>query len=336
MRQHPTALQPADALGRRVVVRHRLHDGEHAATDVIGVVEGWSSGVIQVRTSAGAVVTIDESDVLAAKVVPARTVTRREVRDLESAAVQGWRGNETATIGAWLLRAGGGFTGRANSCMPLDDPGIPVVAAVERVERWYAERELRPAFQVPVPLGGTLSPVLDALGWPAAEDETVVMTASIDDVRAAARSDLPPVHVADRPDDAWLAAYHYRGGELPAHAVRIMLDAETVGFGGVDDPDGELTGRAGARVAVARGAVSSAPSGHRWLGVTAVEVAPEVRRRGLGSHVMAGVAVWGAEHGATDVYVQVAAENRAAIATYERLGFGEHHRYHYRRRPTPR
>ena len=102
------------------------------------------------------------------------------------------------------------------------------------------------------------------------------------------------------------------------------MNAETVGFGTVAED--------GRRVAIGRGAVSDAPDGRRWLGVTAVEVAPAARRRGLGSQVIAGIAGWAMRHGATDVYVQVAEPNVAALATYERLGFIEHHRYHYRRR----
>ena len=108
-------------------------------------------------------------------------------------------------------------------------------------------------------------------------------------------------------------------------ALRVLMNADPVGFASVDQQ--------GSRVAVARGAVSDAPDGRRWLGVTAVEVAPRARRQGLGRLVMAGIAVWGRQRGATDVYVQVAEPNTEGMAVYERLGFTEHHRYHYRRRP---
>lgn len=306
------------------MVRYRLHDDVFGATDVLGTLESWSDGMLRIRPDRGSDrLEVAEPDVVAVKAVPARTVTRRDVRDLESAAVHGWQALETEWLGGWLLRAAGGFTGRANSCMPLDDPGRPLPDAVAHVERWYRDRGLIPAFQVPEPLGVTLGPVLDARGWPPLEDRTLVMTATIDDARGAARDGLPPVRVDARPDDAWLAGYHYRGGDLPAHAVDVLVNATSVGFASVDE--------AGIRVAIARGAVSDAPSGRRWLGVTAVEVAPSARRRGLGSHIVAGLAEWAAGLGAQEAYLQVAEPNAPAQAAYRRVGFAEHHAYHYRR-----
>lgn len=327
MRQHLTVERPADAVGRRVLVRHRLHGQSHAATDLLGVLEAWSDDELTVRTKDGDARTVAVADVIVVKIIPPQTVTRRHVRDLEAAAALGWQGLEAEWLdgqpSGWLLRAGGGFTGRANSCLPLGDPGRPVDEAVDAVIGWYEERALRPAFYVPEPLGATLTTVLDARGWER-HDPTVVMTATLDVVVAAARENLPPVRVDDAPDDAWLAGYHYRGGELPGHAVDILRNAELVGFANVDDE--------GRRLAIGRGAVTTSPAGRTWLGITAVEVAPDARRRGLGSHVVAGLATWAAKHGATDAYLQVSVDNDAAMATYQRLGFVEHHRYHYRRR----
>ncbi|MFW6090810.1 MAG: N-acetylglutamate synthase, CG3035 family [Actinomycetota bacterium] len=314
-------------VGRRVVVRYRLRepaDGARA-TDVLGVLMSWSGGTLVVRTKTGALVSVDEGDVLAAKVVPPQTLTRRQIRDLEAAAAQGWRALESDQLGGWLLRAAGGFTGRANSCLPLSDPGMPLGAAVDRVEQWYRERGLPPMFQVPDRLGGQLDRVLDARGWFPATEDVLVMTAELPSVAAAMRDDLPPVTVAPAPDDAWLARYHYRGGALPPHARDVLVNAALVGFGAVDE--------AGEPIAIARGAVSDAPSGRRWLGVTAVEVDPSQRRRGLGTHIVAGVARWAGSHGATDVYLQVSDGNSAALAAYERMGFTEHHRYRYRALP---
>src|SRR5215207_4225414 len=136
---------PSD-VGRRVVVRYHL-PSEGRATDVLGELVAWTRGRLRVRRSDGKVVEVPEADVVAAKPVPPRPVVRREVRALEAAAALGWQALETALLGGWLLRAAGGFTGRANSCLPLREPGRPLPEAVDRVERWYGSRGLVPAFQ---------------------------------------------------------------------------------------------------------------------------------------------------------------------------------------------
>ena len=72
-----------------------------------------------------------------------------------------WRGTEEEWLGDWLLRAAEGFTGRANSVLPLGDPGMPLDEALAAVTEWYRARSLRPAMAVPTPLdspGQPLSP----------------------------------------------------------------------------------------------------------------------------------------------------------------------------------
>ncbi len=83
--------------------------------------------------------------------------------------------------------------------------------------------------------------------------------------------------------------------------------------------------------AVARGVVVD-----RWLCVTAVTVADEHRRRGLTTAVMAALAGWARDRGAAACVLQVVASNAPAMALYDRLGFTEHHRYHYRLAPEHR
>jgi len=60
--------------------------------------------------------------------------------------VEGWPPLERAELGGWLLRAAAGFTGRANSVLPLGDPGMPLSEAVDHCESWYDERGLRRLF----------------------------------------------------------------------------------------------------------------------------------------------------------------------------------------------
>lgn len=82
-------------------------------------------------------------------------------------------------------------------------------------------------------------------------------------------------------------------------------------------------------VARARGAVDA-----DWLGLHDIWVSPDARRQGLALKVLAELVDWGASLGATTAYLQVRADNGAALALYERLGFVTHHSYRYLAAPA--
>jgi N-acetylglutamate synthase len=91
----------------------------------------------------------------------------------------------------------------------------------------------------------------------------------------------------------------------------------------LSEEGGVVTARIGAD---ASGVAAAADD---WVGFRSIEVSPDRRRSGLGLSVMAALVGWAAEKGARTAYLQVLADNVAALGLYERLGFAEHHRYRY-------
>ena len=67
-----------DDVGRRVSLRRKLPEGRFS--DVIGVLESWSDGVLRVRRRTGEVVEVPETIVVAGKVVPQAPPARRAPR----------------------------------------------------------------------------------------------------------------------------------------------------------------------------------------------------------------------------------------------------------------
>jgi GNAT superfamily N-acetyltransferase len=257
------------------------------------------------------------------------------ITDLERAAAEHWQAGDRAALGEWTLRAAGGFTGRANSALPLGDPGMPLPAAVDAVTAWYGSRGLPAMIVVPRPrwaagapaAGSPLDGLLDARRWTIRSGEAVVMTAGIDEPARAGRARRgtgEAVTMTSEPGPDWLSLYRYRGQPLPADALALLLSAPWQAFATIwkDGP------------AVAVGRVSVAAG---WAGITAVEVATGHRRDGLGTALTSALAQAAAQRGADRVFLQVEEGNIAARALYARCGFRDAHGYHYRVAPvTPR
>jgi GNAT superfamily N-acetyltransferase len=241
------------------------------------------------------------------------------VVDLERLAARGWRAAEEEPLGGWLLRAAGGFTGRANTALVAGDPGRPLPEAVEAAAGWYGARGLRPGAQLPGVQARPADAAFAAAGWDRDEDVLVLTAPLLPGVDGGV-----PVDLAPAPDDGWLATSGLLGRTDAATARAVLTNAPEVVFASVRaDP------APAPPVAVARGVVTD-----DWLGVTAVSVAEEHRRRGLATAVMAAVSRWAAGRGAGWVYLQVRSSNAPARALYTRAGLVEHHRYHYRRAPA--
>ena len=256
----------------------------------------------------------------------ATLITDTDIASLDRAAARTWRGIEEEALGGWLLRAAGGFTGRANSALTAGDPGLPLPEAAERIRAWYTTRDLTPMASVSYPAGqpdqGPVDRYFATHGWRLRDEaEVIVMTRG-----SAAAPPGPaalPTSLDDRPSDDWLALYHFRGrpGPPPPIARTILTSAPWQVFASIRD--GDRT--------VAIGRVSGAGD---WAGLTAIEVDPDYRRRGLAVAVTAALIACAGPHGATRVYLQVEDGNQPALALYRRLGFTEHHGYHYRVAPA--
>ncbi len=240
--------------------------------------------------------------------------------ELERIAGRGWPGTEAGFVGEWWLRAGGGFTGRANSTLPLGDPGTELDGALARVVDWYAERDLVAALQVPLPQRADLAAALVRRGWVEGHG-AAVMVAGVAAVLGRPGAAAHEVVATAEPDAAWRSLYHYRGAaSLPPVALDVLRAGPPPAFSSL-----RLHEKVAAicRTVVADG----------WVGISAVEVAAAHRRRGLAVALMHAVLHRARDDGARCAYLQVEHGNAAAEALYAGLGFAVHHTYRYLRAP---
>ncbi|MFZ4371886.1 MAG: N-acetylglutamate synthase, CG3035 family [Mycobacterium sp.] len=281
-------------LGSRVSMRFRQVDG--GQTDVIGHLCALSP-LITIRTKSDGMVSISPDDVVAVRELSHTPIRASQIRSLEHAAALAWPGTEQHWHHGWLLRAGGGHTSRANSAVPLDFSSS--IADLDEIVSWYGKRGLQPWLALP----DRLVPVRTE-----GIKQTRVMVQDLDPAGVHATATLTA-----RPDAAWLACYQR---EVPPEVLTAVIDGEVV-FASV------------AGAAVGRGAVTSAPDGTVWLGISAVHVTDTQRRSGHATAVCRALQIWGLDHGAHRAYVQVLEDNHAATALYASLGFGLHHRHRY-------
>ncbi|KOG29678.1 GNAT family N-acetyltransferase [Streptomyces resistomycificus] len=315
-------------VGKRVSVRRLGEPGVAGEkfTDTVGVLTSWDNGVLLITRRDGVAVRIPESSLVAGKVVPSAPARRRgpaaSYEELARVASRAWRPLESERLGDWELRAAAGFTRRANSVLPLGDPGLPLDEALTAVRRWYGDRGLPAYVQTATGAPGTqeaLCAELERRQW-TREVSAELWTGALAPV--ADRTQAPGVALSREADEAWLARYQRKG--VSEVALRVLGSGPSVWFATLP---GATEGEPPA--AVGRCVVDG-----RWAGFAAVEVDPALRRQGLASLVMAALARRALDEGASAAWLQVETDNVGARALYAGLGFSAHHTYHHYRAPS--
>ncbi|WP_433529809.1 GNAT family N-acetyltransferase [Micromonospora sp. CA-263727] len=327
-------------VGHRIVVRRVVgsRGGRPVYSDALGELVELTDTHLTLTTRQGRL-RVPMTEVHRAKrVPPARRPTAAAVVELELAADEAWPAPTRARLGDWLLRAADGWTGRANSALPVGDPDRPLPSALDAVERWYADRGQPALVNTPLPLAAPVGAELDLRGW-GSRPLVLVQTAPLATLtgarpeppslgtgpeRAGAGGSGPGagstaglvVELAAAPSADWLAVAAGRKGGLPETARHVLTAVDRVRFAHVY-ADGRL-------VAVGRGTVTGRG---RWLGLCLIEVLPAARRQGLAARLIRALADWAAGHGATDVFLQVEQDNVPAVTLYRKLGFTTHHTY---------
>jgi ribosomal protein S18 acetylase RimI-like enzyme len=286
-------------VGQRVVVRRLVRgetgpSGGPAMTDLLGVCTAWGDGVCVVQPEAGPPVRIALADIVSGKPVPPRPSMRMRVsvRDAELHTASLWASVETRPLGDWVLRTDVAPVGRLRRrANSCLATGDPGLPFAEAAAAVQAfyDERARPAY-AQVELGSAEEEAFTAAGWQVdATGDAEYRLASLTQVRRRLRA------------VAGMAA-------LTAEGPRAVA---TIGDGAATWARGE-----------------AAVDGD-WLGVHAVAVDPAHRRQGLARAVMAELLEWGAEQGATTLWLHVETDNAPARALYDDLGFAVHHRVRY-------
>lgn len=173
---------------------------------------------------------------------------------------------ESERLGEWELRAASGFTRRANSVLPVGDPGLPLDDALDAVRRWYGAHGLPAYVQTATGAEGTqelLCAELERRGW-VREVTAELWIGALAPI--ADRAEGAGVELSRDVDEAWLARYQRKG--VSEVALKVLSSGPSVWFA-------QVPGSGDVPAAIGRCVVDG-----RWASFAAVEVGPEQRRRG--------------------------------------------------------
>jgi ribosomal protein S18 acetylase RimI-like enzyme len=228
-----------------------------------------------------------------------------------------WPAPYTERLGGWLLRYAAGVTKRANSVLPLGDPG-DLGPAIEGAESFYAARGLPTVFSIGDGAWPGLDGVLGARGYEVV-DPILVMTVDLP-APATTAAATPAEHaggsIDDYPSPEWLDLWRSVDGR---YADQLDVAGQI------------LTGVPASYVLLADGqAVGRGVAQGEWYGIYCMAVAPAVRRRGLGRAVLRTLLAAARRKGARRAYLIVLERNAAARRLYEQEGFRVAGRSHYR------
>ena len=235
----------------------------------------------------------------------------------ETLAHRTWPCREEEAYGAWTLRAADGYSRRANSALAIGEPPHGIDAALDQVTRWYESREIEPCVKITPLASASLLDALVARKWTVATP-SLVLRKSGEKVAKATRD--PNVSWTTVVSDEWFEPLSTWDEELPEQGAhhRALLERMPHPRFAVLRDDGHV---AGALVASVDG-----DQAHLYDLV----VDPILRGKGAGSAFFGQILSDLFQDGIAAVTLQVLETNEVARRLYQRTGFVEVHRYHYR------
>ncbi|MES2188167.1 MAG: GNAT family N-acetyltransferase [Pseudomonadota bacterium] len=248
------------------------------------------------------------------------------VHAIEQRCFNAWPARQAIAHGGWLFRLSGGFTKRANS-INAAVPGAAFEGVREAAEAVYAQHGLPAIFRMSPLAPAAADTELTAAGYTVFDPSLVLWKPELpaEEVAAQVPAQGITVDIAAAPTDAWLEGFATANGVAARHHAlhhaMVAAIAPPAAFATVREWGLAI----GFGLAVAEGGA---------VGFYDIVIAPDQRGRGHGRTLMEALLRWGRSVGAHQAYLQVRAENPAALRLYGALGFGELYRYHYRVPPA--
>ncbi len=246
----------------------------------------------------------------------------REARRLEELALNASGGFQSLLYDGWLLGFRPGPTKRLRCVNAFYPTSLPLAEKVDYCVHFYRSVSLPAIFRIlPFSHPPELDAYLEGLGWSMFE-RTLVLRA---DARAATRVSVArdSVEIVEVPRwEEMAAGLLDLAGDALSAAIERAKSYPLPHVGAIIRRQGEVVACGLAKLEDAH------------VGLFAVNTAPTHRRQGLGRAIVGALLAEASRQGSQIAYLQVTADNEAALALYRLFGFTPVYDYWYRGRAS--
>lgn len=238
-----------------------------------------------------------------------------EFQEIEYAGFRSWPSIEETVNDGVVLRYSHGYTKRANSATVTLPQKGNYAALVSRCESYFEEKGLPCIFRLPSFCNNQpLDRYLDRCDYKAIDRSLILY-------RSLAGASFESSNLIMKNCHEWMASYcRIRDMDINQHSAHMEIlqrIKDKVVMAVLLDNNEE--------VACGIGVISNG-----YFGVFDVVSKQTARKMGHGTKLMNGMLNWAMLNGATKAYLQVVADNHAAISLYKKLGYQNCYEYWYR------
>lgn len=236
-------------------------------------------------------------------------------KEIEYAGFASWPSLEQSEAGGVVLRSANGYTKRANSANIIGAQDGDFAETVDKCEKYFSEKSLPCIFRLASFCNNkAFDNYLDQADY-SQIDRSLVLYRSLEDTNLAAQN------IVIKPCGEWFESYCRISGsdisERERH-LEILNRIEEKMLMAVLLEEGE-------EVSCGMGVVSNG-----YFGLFDIATSKDLRGRGYGEKLVNGMLAWAIANGVSESYLQVVADNIAAVKLYEKLGYQYCYEYWYR------
>lgn len=237
-----------------------------------------------------------------------------DIKTIEDLSLNAWPSFQMQVYDGWIMRYSGFYTHRTNCVEQIGASILPLDEKIPYCERIYRRWDTPCIFKISPVTDPALDGLLSARGYEI-EHRVYNMTADISRLPASFENETPlPLTVETRVSREWIDGLFALKGTtnalhkriVPGMYAAIPMDEAAVS---VCLPDGSC------------GATGLGILDRDYIGVYAIHVREDLRRKGLAGAIVKRILAEGRRRGATRAYLQVVADNMPARNLYRKLGF---------------